>query len=403
MNTNLAMWQEQLAQEAAEETSTEISIAAPDSPRSPVEGTEEDLEEAEGGTTPSSSGDSHQSVLGSLENVSRSLQLGRRHSVPLNLPRLVPRTVIRRESLPGNGGQPLVVETVMMGGLSLTSLSSYTDPNTTLTADALIPNPSITTMGGVGNGHPRHASRVGRRMSLPPLWSQHTRSWPIQTLQPMSPTPSEDSTPQNTQENSPPSNESEQRTEIVGNSAQGGVGDCGNDCEGSGNCSGSNNSSDCCESTGQTHRSTKGDTVSSVRDCGVHSRKSVQSSQGATFLHSDCSDGLQYRAVGGKVLVRRASLDSTSVSSKREFLDRLAHEGSKFARVDRSNSEMDKENQAPREPLSSRERQVLLWKTRAWRSLNCDDENASDPREKMVKPGIYKLNQTQVCVHPNTM
>ncbi|XP_071548260.1 uncharacterized protein [Panulirus ornatus] len=403
MNTNLAMWQEQLAQEVAEGKTTEVSVASLDSPRLPMETTEEDIEEAEGGTTPSSSGDSHQSVLGSLENVSRSLQLGRRHSVPLNLPRLVPRTVIRRESLPGNGGEPLVVETVMMGGLSLTSLTSHTDPNTTLTADSLIPNPSIITMGGVGNGRPRHASRIGRRMSLPPLWSQHTRSWPLQTLQPMSPTPSEDSTPQNTQENSPPSNESEQRTEIVGSSAQGSVGDGSNDCEGSGNCSGdcsgSNNSSDCCESMGQTHRSTRGDNVSSVRDCGVHSRKSVQSFQGATFLHSDCSDGLHYRAVGGKVLVRRASLDSTSVSSKREFLDRLAHEGSKFARVDRSKSEMDKENQAPREPLTSRERQVLLRKTRAWRSLNCDDENASDSREKMVKPGIYKLNQTQGCMY----
>ncbi|XP_069177832.1 uncharacterized protein [Procambarus clarkii] len=397
MNRNLALWEDQLVREAAEETATEISFVPMDSPQMPVEEPEDDADEADGGTTPSSSGDSHQSVLGSLENVSRSLQLGRRHSVPLNLPRLVPRTVIRRESLPEVGGPPLVVETVMMGGLSLTSLTSHTiDPNSTLTADALLPDPSITTMGGVSSGRSRHASRLSRRMSLPPLWPQHPRSRPLQTLLPMSPTPSEDSTsPLDTQENSPPSEEPEQRTEIVGSSAQGSVGDSGNDCEDSGGCGGCNNSGECCESTEQTHRSTRGDTVSSVRECSVHSRKSVQSYQGATFLYPDCSDGLHYRALGSKVLVRRASLDSTSVSSKREFLDRLAYEGSKFARVERSNSEVDKENKAPREPLISRDRQVPFWKTRAWRSLNYEDENAVDHREKMVKPGIYKLNQTQ--------
>ncbi|XP_042211395.1 uncharacterized protein LOC121858828 isoform X2 [Homarus americanus] len=397
MNKNLALWEEQLAQEAAEKTTTDIPITSLDSPQMAEEGTEEDPDEVDGVTTPSSSGDSHQSVLGSLENLSRSLQLGRRHSVPLNQPRLVPRTVIRRESLPEVGGQPLVVETVMMGGLSLTSFSSHVfDPNTTLTAESLLPDPSITTMGGVSNGRSRLTSRLTRRKSLPPLWSQHPRSRPLQILKPMSPTPSEDSTsPQNTQENSPPSDESEKRTEVVGNSAQGSGGDSGNDCEDSGGCGGSNNIGDCCESNGQTNRSTRGDAVPSVRESGVHSRKSVQSYQGATFLHSDCSDGLHYRALGGKVLVRRASLDSTSISSKREFLDRLAHEGSKFARVERSNSEMDKENKAPREPLITRDRQVPLWKTRAWRSLNYEDENTGDPREKMIKPGIYKLNQTQ--------
>lgn len=96
------------------------------------------------------------------------------------------------------------------------------------------------------------------------------------------------------------------------------------------------------------------------------------------------------------MLVRRASLDSTSVSSKREFLDRLTYESSKFARVDHSDLEKDKENQVPRDVSAHRERAVPLWKTRAWRSLNYEDENACDPREKMLKPGIYKLNQTQV-------
>ncbi|XP_053652437.1 uncharacterized protein [Cherax quadricarinatus] len=398
MNRNLVLWEEQLAREAAEVAATQLSITPLDSLRLPIEEPGEEPDDVDGGTTPSSSGDSHQSVLGSLENVSRSLQLGRRHSVPLNLPRLVPRTVIRRESLPEVGGQPLVVETVMMGGLSLTSLTSHTiDPNVTLTADALLPEPSITTMGGVSNGRSRHASKLSRRMSLPPLWSQHPRSRPLQTLQPMSPTPSEDSTsPQDTQENLPPSEDSKQRTEIVGSTAQGSVGGSGNECEDSGGCTGSNNSGDCCESTGQTHRSTRCDTMPSVRDCCVHSRKSVQNYQGATFLHSECSDNVHYRALGGKVLVRRASLDSSSISSKREFLDRLAHDGSKFARVDRLNSEVDKENKAPtREPLISRDRQVPFWKTRAWRSLNYEDENISDHREKMIKPGIYKLNPTQ--------
>ncbi|XP_066972061.1 uncharacterized protein [Macrobrachium rosenbergii] len=400
MNTNLTRWEEQLSDEVVKQTATRSTTGTEEPPRLPIDNDEEDVDEVEGGTTPSSSGDSHQSVLGSLENVSRSLQLGRRHSVPLNFPCLVPRTVIRRESLPEEGGQPLVVETVMMEGVSLTSVRPrLSDPNPTLTSEALLPDPSITAMGGVDTGRSRHSGgRLARRMSLPPLWAHQHRSRPLHTLQPLSPTPSEDSTTQSAQEDCPASSkETKPRTEAIGSSARGTVldGSSSVHCSGGGSYS---SGGDCCDGAGsKTHRSTRGDPVNSVRDCGVHSRNSIQQSyQGATFLHSDCSDSSRYRSRSGKVLVRRASLDSSSSSSKREFLDRLSHEGNKFARVEHPDLDGDKENQAPREPpVSSRERPVPLWKTRAWRSLNYEEEKACDPREKLVKPGIYKLNQSQ--------
>ena len=409
MNTNLTRWEEQIAVEAADKNAAEVAGAAEVPPRLPATADEDDGDEVEGGNTPSSSGDSHQSVLGSLENVSRSLQLGRRHSVPLNFPCLVPRTVIRRESLPEEGGQPLVVETVMMEGVSLTSVRPrLSDPNPTLTGDALLPDPSITAMGGVDTGRSRHSGsgRLARRMSLPPLWAhQHRSGRTLHSLQPLSPTPSEDSTTHSAQEDCPSSSEDPKpRMEAIGSSARGTVLDGGGGGSSSVHCSGGGSGrysggKDCCDGAGgKSHRSTRGGDT--ARDCGVHTRNSVQQSyQGATFLHSDCSEGSRYRSRSGKVLVRRASLDSSSSSSKREFLDRLSFEGSKFARVEHPDLEGDKENQAPREPpVNTRERPVPLWKTRAWRSLNYEEEKAGDPREKiLVKPGIYKLNQSQVC------
>ncbi|XP_047502380.1 uncharacterized protein LOC125047879 isoform X5 [Penaeus chinensis] len=403
MNENLGHWEEQLAQEVAEETVTETSIAPSESPQLPIED-EEELE-GEGGTTPSSSADSHQSVLGSLENVSRSLHLGRRHSVPLNVPRLVPRTVIRRESLPEADGQPLVVETVVMGGMSMTSLTSHTtDNNTTLTSDSLLPDPSITTMGGVGTSHPRHSLRLARRMSLPPVWS-HSVGRHGPPLQPLSPTPSEDSTTQQNPDEDSSSKRTDDslRTQTTGQCSGGDQSGGGEGGGGSGNVEskdskGSHSNSDSHDLPDRSFESTTRNASASGREYSVHNRKNIQSSQGATFLHSDCSDNVHFRSRGGKVLVRRASLDSTSVSSKREFLDRLTYESSKFARVDHSDLEKDKENQVPRDVSAHRERAVPLWKTRAWRSLNYEDENACDPREKMLKPGIYKLNQTQGCM-----
>lgn len=408
MNNNLHKWEERHQKKLAEDAAAAPEASAENPP---VESAEEEPEEADGGTSPSSSGDSHQSVLGSLENVSRSLQLGRRHSVPLNVPRLLPRTIIRRESLPENGNQPLVVETVTMGGMSLTSLSSRpADLNATLTPDALLPEPSITTMGGVGIRLPRPATRLARRKSLPPLWLQQTRVRASHMLQPLSPTPSEDaSSHQTTQENSPQDPESAQR--LGGGGGDGSSGGSGNSggnnssgCGGSGGCDrvqGGGGGGECSDGVEPVHRPVRSDSepLTAAQDVGVHGRKCVSNHQGATtFLHADCLDGHPYRPLLGRGLVRRASLDSTSISSKREFLDRLLHESSKFPRVDRTNSELDKENLVPREAATYREHQQHQWKTRAWRSLNCDDENACDAREKLLKPGMYKLNQSQVSV-----
>ncbi|XP_050724837.1 uncharacterized protein LOC127002753 isoform X2 [Eriocheir sinensis] len=410
MKTNQQKWEERLLKKKlAEDTAPQPLMLKDSADNTVVESAEEEPEEVDGGTSPSSSGDSHQSVLGSLENVSRSLQLGRRHSVPLNMPRLLPRTIIRRESLPEHGNQPLVVETVTMGGMSLTSLTSGPADNSALTPEALLPEPSITTMGGVGIRLPRPTTRLTRRKSLPPLWLQQTRARTSHMLQPLSPTPSEDgSSHATTQENSPQDPESAQRLGAVHGAGSGQP--CGNTnsgCGGSGGCdrvkSGGGECSDPAEQL--VHHPIRGDAepLTTAPDVGVHSRKCVSNHQGATtFLHADSLDARPYRPFIGRGLVRRASLDSTSISSKREFLDRLLHESSKFPRVDRTNSELDKENIVPREAPKFREhqqqqqqQQQASWKARAWRSLNCDDENVCDAREKMMKPGMYKLNQSQ--------
>lgn len=401
MNINQKKWEEKLLKKSPEEGTAQLPNVPPDPPEIPVESTQED-EEVDGGTSPSSSGDSHQSVLGSLENVSRSLQLGRRHSVPLNMPRFLPRTIIRRESLPENGNEQVVIETVTMGGMSLTSLSSHpTENNSTLTPDALLPEPSITAMGGVGIGLSRPATRLIRRKSLPPLWLQQTRTRTSHLLQPLSPTPSEDiPSPQATQENSPQDSDTTQRLGTVCSGGAGhSSGNNGSGCSGTGGCEGSG---DCSDSVEQVHHPLGSDRLTSTQDFGVHNRKCVSNHQGAsTFLHSDILDNYPYRPFIGRGLVRRASLDSTSINSKREILDRLLHETSKFPRVDRTNSELDKENLVPRETPAYREsqQQVPSWKTRAWRSLNCDDENTCDPREKLMKPGIYRLNHSQGSLH----
>lgn len=405
LNENLKKWEEKLTKKIPEEGTSLSPVVPSESSENPVDSTQEDLDEADGGTSPSSSGDSHQSVLGSLENVSRSLQLGRRHSVPLNMPRFLPRTIIRRESLPENGNDHVVIETVTMAGMSLTSLSSQSaEVNSTLTPDALLPEPSVTAMGGVGIGVPRLATRFVRRKSLPPLWLKQTRTRASHLLQPLSPTPSEDvPSEQATQENSPQDSDNTKRLGAVcsGGSVSSG-GNNGSGCSGTGGCDRRETSVDTVDPTEQVHHPPSSDKLTSSQDIGVHNRKNVSNHQGAaTFLHSDILDNYPYRPFIGRGLVRRASLDSTSINSKRESLDRLLHEGNKFPCVDRTNSELDKENLVPRETPIYQEQQhpMHAWKTRAWRSLNCDDENTCDPREKLMKPGIYRLNHSQGSLH----
>ncbi|KAG0728422.1 cAMP-specific 3',5'-cyclic phosphodiesterase 7B [Chionoecetes opilio] len=403
LNTNLKKWEAKLVKKSSEDVTAQPPVVPPDSPA--VESTQEDAEEVDGGTSPSSSGDSHQSVLGSLENVSRSLQLGRRHSMPLNMPRFLPRTIIRRESLPEDGNEAVVIETVTMAGMSFTSLSSQApELSSTLTPDALLPEPSITAMGGVGIGSSRPISRLIRRKSLPPLWLKQTRTRTSHMLPPLSPTPSED-TPshQATQENSPEDSDNIQRLGAVGSvSSAHSSGKNGSDCSGPGGCDQHESCGDSLDPVEQVHHPLRSDKLTSTQGLGVHNRKSFSSHQSAaTFLHSEILDNHPYRPFIGKGLVRRASLDSTSINSKREFLDRLLHESNKFPRVDRTNSELDKENLVPRETSSYRERQqqIHLWKTRAWHSLNCDDEKVCDAREKLIKPGIYRLNHSQGNLH----
>ena len=172
-----------------------------------------------------SDADSSGSVLGSLQCLYQSVS--RRHSLPLSvlpagpLPATLPRTVMRRQSVPNGsgGGAPMLMQTVVVGDMVMGSLTPGSPaPHAPLTPESLLPDPSIATMGGVGRGGRR---RVGRRASLPPLWPQRAR--PAHTLMPMPPTPTppqEDS--QDCQNSFPlsrlPSEEVEERLRRAGGS-----------------------------------------------------------------------------------------------------------------------------------------------------------------------------------------
>lgn len=118
--------------------------------------------------------------------------VGRRHSLPLTVPSLLPRTVIRRESLTSEEGHPpIVFETLQMGESIVDSVVTVGTEG----EEAFMQPPSIATMGEVGK--PRRVlphSRAQRRQSLPPLWDKVSLlSRP--PLQPMPPTPLQEELP----------------------------------------------------------------------------------------------------------------------------------------------------------------------------------------------------------------
>ncbi|XP_076040307.1 uncharacterized protein LOC143024863 isoform X2 [Oratosquilla oratoria] len=396
MKNNLVMWEEQLASEVAEEITLETNFCGDSLDDSAQEEVEED-EDEEDRDTPCSSADSHQSVLGSLENVSHSLMLGRRHSVPLNVPRLIPRTVICKESLPEVGGPPLVVETVVVGGSSTTSItSSYfpaasTSSNASLSADALLPQVSIAAMGDVGRLRPKPSTRLRRRMSLPPLWLPRVSRSLVSTVKPLSPTLSES----NNSESCSPQEENKNFTSGNQGSAykghlQGGVCESGS----SGSCGGNGQGG----SGGGVSDSAGKDCLPKCKEAdhcgptftigGETQRDNVRMHR---FLGGDLysTNSISYKGLQNhkQVLVRRASLDS----NHGEMLASMKQEGHKYPRL---KDVHDKENRAPRDSIITSER-TPLWKTRAWRSLNHED-SGTDLHDKLgLKPGIYKLNQSQ--------
>ncbi|KAL7636774.1 UNVERIFIED_CONTAM: hypothetical protein RMT77_012528 [Armadillidium vulgare] len=124
---------------------------------------------------------------------------GRRYSLPVNMPSLLPRTMIRRESLTGggDGAPPLVFETLKMGDSIVDSVVSVgvSGEETTL------PSPSIANMSDMNR--PRrmtmHSITISRtqalrRQSLPPLWDSFSVPSRI-PLQPLPPTPLQEELP----------------------------------------------------------------------------------------------------------------------------------------------------------------------------------------------------------------
>lgn len=128
--------------------------------------------------------------------------VGRRHSLPLNVPSMVPRTIIRRESMSKDGQYPIVLETVHMEGMSLSTVSqTETDMTGSMTQAGHVPVlTNMSDVTAIPSSHRSVSQSSGasksskRRMSLPGLLSHHPHTQrykhQVSTLQPLPATPS---------------------------------------------------------------------------------------------------------------------------------------------------------------------------------------------------------------------
>ncbi|XP_037084780.1 cGMP-specific 3',5'-cyclic phosphodiesterase-like [Pollicipes pollicipes] len=150
LDHNHACWERWLQQETEEETKTEMSdtdVVRLDDP------TDDEVSESVS-----------ESELRELLTV--PAHGSRRHSAPVNFPRPVARTIIRRESLPAQPPRRLRTETLLhlqrAGGpslLSVCSLASLRVPEeaegeSDISAEYLLPDPSITSITAGGTATP---------------------------------------------------------------------------------------------------------------------------------------------------------------------------------------------------------------------------------------------------------
>ncbi|XP_046589292.1 uncharacterized protein LOC107226321 isoform X3 [Neodiprion lecontei] len=155
---NQTRWEALIQQEAAEETKTEISEL--EDIDNALSSEDEDLAEDSGSIDlllPDASSSRRPSLPGKVDTE----RVGRRHSVPLSVPKLLPisRTIIRRESLPTEQKKlktPLVKleDQTMLGRSSLSLLSSKSSLHSSaarsserpVSAENLLPEPSIASI-----------------------------------------------------------------------------------------------------------------------------------------------------------------------------------------------------------------------------------------------------------------
>ncbi|KAB7497515.1 cAMP-specific 3',5'-cyclic phosphodiesterase 7B [Armadillidium nasatum] len=265
---------------------------------------------------------------------------GRRYSLPVNMPSLLPRTMIRRESLTGgDGAPPLVFETLKMGGNIVDSVVSVgvSGEETTL------PSPSIANMSDMNR--PRrmtmHSITISRtqalrRQSLPPLWDSFSIPSRI-PLQPLPPTP--------LQEELPPMELESGDDEKVPLLKKNGSGCAGGSSEGNSKTGNNDNNESTTSRNGHSSKECAGNTGSTPSPLHRHSSERRTSA------------------------TRNVSLD-------------LPEEG-------------DKENVAPVGERGERPPPQTILKTRLWRSLNHEDDPLdSQFQHPLIRgpKGIYKQN-----------
>ena len=177
LQSNLCKWKEKLAEDAVANQQKASSITAP--VQEAVEKDVEDSNDSSRSSNSSSDSKTDTSHLVASTAVPQAV-FGRRHSLPLNVPSMLPRTVIRRESLSKDGQCPIVLETIQMEGMCLSSLSQVDSTKDSCEAGSTL-TPVITKIEEGTQLLPKRqvssepSKATKRRLSLPPLLSQHQR------------------------------------------------------------------------------------------------------------------------------------------------------------------------------------------------------------------------------------
>lgn len=189
LKSNLIRWQETLK---GDNIVTQKSLLLGENKQTSVERQDTDNDSNSSGSSSSENADSVSHTMNAPQTI-----VGRRHSLPLNVPSMLPRTVIRRESLSKDGQHPIVLETVQMEGMSLSAVSqTETDPAGSKTQSghiSILTNMDGSSMPSRGPQRKSQSKSEKRRMSLPGLLShnpQHRFKQPVSTLQPLPATPS---------------------------------------------------------------------------------------------------------------------------------------------------------------------------------------------------------------------
>ncbi|KAA0197337.1 hypothetical protein HAZT_HAZT003002, partial [Hyalella azteca] len=199
LQSNLHEWKQRLAEDPLPKSPKPLLLNAPPLLTDSEEKSNVSIKEVVSSCSSSSSGDNPSEPVGDLFSQSafcgQQTVVGRRHSLPLNVPSMLPRTVMRRESLSSDGKHPFLLETVHMEDMALSTLSQADNENAdadmvsivTRLSDTSDISPSKTRVM-TGSCHPKSGRR---RLSLPQLSAHQYRTKPpLVSLQPLPATPS---------------------------------------------------------------------------------------------------------------------------------------------------------------------------------------------------------------------